>query len=68
MLDLIKIKVRVGMPESFKAGWYPHKITGSSHLKALFPAVLIDVPSLLFIKRRKSADLSWHFLYTTDKL
>ena len=57
----LTIKVRVGIPESFKAGWYPHKITGSSHLKALFPAVLIDVPSLLFIKRRKSADLSWHF-------
>ena len=57
----LTIKVRVGIPEIFKAGWYPHKITGSSHLKALFPAVLIDVPSLLFIKRRKSADLSWHF-------
>ena len=27
------IKVKVGIPESFKVGWYPHKITGSSHLK-----------------------------------
>ena len=27
------IKVKVGRPESFKVGWYPHKITGSSHLK-----------------------------------
>ena len=27
------IKVKVGIPESFKIGWYPHKITGSSHLK-----------------------------------
>ena len=27
------IKVKVGIPESFKVGWYPHKITGWSHLK-----------------------------------
>ena len=26
------IKVKVGIPESFKVGWYRHKITGSSHL------------------------------------
>ena len=26
------IKVRVGIPESFKVGWYALKITGSSHL------------------------------------
>ena len=26
------IKVKVGIPESFKVGWYPPKITGSSHL------------------------------------
>ena len=29
---LITIKEKVGIPESFKVGWYPHKITGSSHL------------------------------------
>ena len=29
----LTIKVKVGIPESFKVGWYPHKITGSSHLK-----------------------------------
>ena len=29
----LTIKVRVEIPESFKVGWYPHKITGSSHLK-----------------------------------
>ena len=29
----LTIKVNVGKPESFKVGWYPHKITGSSHLK-----------------------------------
>ena len=27
------IKVKVGIPESFKVGWYPQKKTGSSHLK-----------------------------------
>ena len=29
----LTIKVKLGIPESFKLGWYPHKITGSSHLK-----------------------------------
>ena len=28
----LMIKVKVGISESFKVGWYPHKITGSSHL------------------------------------
>ena len=32
MLDS-RSKVKVGIPESFKVEWYPHKITGSSHLK-----------------------------------
>ena len=27
------IKVKVGIPERFKLGWYRHKITGLSHLK-----------------------------------
>ena len=27
----LTIKVKVGIPESFKGGWYLHKITGSSH-------------------------------------
>ena len=31
----LTIKVKVGIPETFKVGWYPHKITGSSHLKPL---------------------------------
>ena len=29
----LKIKVKVGIPASFKVGWYPPKKTGSSHLK-----------------------------------
>ena len=30
----LTIKVKVGIPESFKVGWYPPKKTGSSHLKS----------------------------------
>ena len=29
----LTIKVKVGIPESFKEGWYPPQKTGSSHLK-----------------------------------
>ena len=32
----LTIKVKVGIQESFKVGWYPHKITGSSHLNPPF--------------------------------
>ena len=32
----LTIKVKVGIPESFKVGWYPpQKKTGSSHLKVI---------------------------------
>ena len=31
----LTIKVKVGIPESFKVGGYPPKKTGSSHLKLL---------------------------------
>ena len=37
----LTIKVKVGIPESFKVGWYPHKITGSSHLNGRFFCVTI---------------------------
>ena len=33
----LTIKVKVGIPESFKIGWYSLKITGSSHLKLDHP-------------------------------
>ena len=41
------IKVKVGMPESFKVGWYPppppqKKKTGSSHLNLQAEAALFD--------------------------
>ena len=32
----LTIKVKVGIPESFKVGWYLPKKTGSSHLKPTF--------------------------------
>ena len=32
----LTIKVKVGIPESFKVGWYPPKKTGSSHLNKMF--------------------------------
>ena len=31
----LTIKVKVGIPESFKVGWYLPKKTGSSQLKAI---------------------------------
>ena len=37
----LMIKVKVEIPESFKVGWYPHKITGSSHLNGRFFCVTI---------------------------
>ena len=37
MLSILRvrptIKVKVGIPESFKVGWYPPKKSGSSHLE-----------------------------------
>ena len=33
----LTIKVKVGIPESFKVGWYPPQKTGSSHLKEHTP-------------------------------
>ena len=32
----LTIKVKVGIPESFKVGWYPPEKTGSSHLNLHF--------------------------------
>ena len=59
----LTIKVTVGIPESFKVGWYPHKITGSSYLKAnILPSYTIFrccIPQSLFHKcvlHRHSAD------------
>ena len=42
----LTIKVKVGIPESFKVGWYPPKKTGSSHLK---PGLLYRLHSVVTI-------------------
>ena len=31
----LTMKIKVGIPESFKVGWYPYKIPGSSPLNSL---------------------------------
>ena len=37
----LTIKVKLGIPESFKVGWYPHKIT-RSHLKEFVISYFFD--------------------------
>ena len=37
----LMIIVKVGIPESFKVGWYRHKITGSSHLKVFVSGICL---------------------------
>ena len=37
----LTIKVKVGIPESFKVGWYPPKKTGSSHLNSALFLLLV---------------------------
>ena len=39
----LTIKVKVGIPESFKVGWYRQKLTGSSHLKTNIFKKILDV-------------------------
>ena len=40
----LTIKVKVGIPDSFKVGWYPLKKTGSNHLKLVeFQKIIIMV-------------------------
>ena len=36
----LTIKLKAGIPGSFKVGWYREKITGSSHLKTSMYEVL----------------------------
>ena len=39
----LTIKVKVGIPESFKVGWYPLKKTGSSHLNTYIPTINTEI-------------------------
>ena len=51
------MKVKVGIPESFKVGWYRQKITGSSHLK--YPIVLFWYSSAAYQAHLVSPWLFW---------
>ena len=56
----LTIKVKVGIPESFKVGWYPPKKTGSSHLKVIH-AISTPLPSRFgqkFSLNQRSAHIS----------
>ena len=50
----LTIKVKVGIPESFKVGWYPHKITESSDLKTAYKAYRCLVVVLKATEGRKA--------------
>ena len=55
MLDLRTIKVKVGIPDSFKVGWYLHKITGSSKLNSSVRwhmSGAASEPGLSFLKKK----------------
>ena len=42
----LTIKAKVGIPESFKVGWYRQKITGSSHLLKILINVCFPASSM----------------------
>ena len=66
---ILTIKVKVGIPESFKVRWYPLKKTGSSHLKSsqsqleLMSLILITKVYLGILVTKVSND----FKMTTSK-
>ena len=68
----LTIKVKVGIPESFKVGWYPPKKTGSSHLKIIlsffffFPTTeVISCSKIINTFKRSRKSSIWDF-YSTD--
>ena len=62
----LTIKVKVGIPESFKVGWYPHKITGSSHVNCRNKKGLLNFVSerinLVLILATTSKKISYMYL------
>ena len=69
MLSILRvrlmIKVKVGIPESFKVGWYPLKKNGSSHLKEAMQSSssLPFITNLnLFVNAKTLTGLSIHFM------
>ena len=55
---ILTIKVKVGIPESFKVGWYPPKKTGSSHLKGVEKHVNVTCWSNFFRSKVESSKCS----------
>ena len=53
----LTIKVKVGIPQSVKVGWYPPKKTGSSHLKNAYYFLLIC------FKKSFNIPFTWPFLF-----
>ena len=58
----LTIKVKVGIPESFKVGWYPRKKTGSSHLKVTLFWFLISKRNIQ-VHQKDTLDFAIHSSY-----
>ena len=65
----LTIKVKVGIPESIKVGWYPPKKTGSSHLNTARTKVVHMVNKAKSVaieneleEKKQSSRLSWKAL------
>ena len=65
----LTIKVKVAITESFKVGWYPHKITGSSHLNLTgLWDWLTKQASRGFTLKKRLEDISYLFAYGVNDL
>ena len=66
----LTIKVKVGIPESLKLGWYPPKKTGSSHLKQCYRHIcsLPSPPKISLENLSPSCQLSFRFLEVDVKV
>ena len=58
----LTIKVKVGIPGSFKVGWYPNQKTGSSHLNCL-NIVATETSATKVISRK----YKFHVLYLNER-
>ena len=68
----LTIIVKVGIPESFKVGWYPHNITGSSHLRGKISVIEVNVDITLKlgispVKFRQTLNPNIFFYFFYDK-
>ena len=63
----LTIKVKVGIPESFKVGWYPPKKTGSSHLNALTSSLKTFGKFVAILALRLTEDCHGNFAISRAK-